>query len=113
MVSQDEGPNPKLLIADFDEALPGILSANKKADLFYIDGNHRFEPTIKYFGLGLEHSSNDTVFVFDDIHWSPEMSEAWNTIINRPEVIISIDTYKKGFIFLKKELSKQHFVLRY
>jgi predicted O-methyltransferase YrrM len=105
--------NVKTVLANFDDALPGLLPAVKEVDLYFIDGNHRYEPTVNYFELGLEHSSNDTVFVFDDIYWSPDMSEAWKAIKNRPEVRISIDIFGKGFIFLKKELSIQHFVLRY
>ena len=105
--------NVKTVTANFDDALLEILSAGKEVDLYFIDGNHRYGPTISYFELGLEHSSDDTVFVFDDIYWSRDMSEAWGAIKNRPEVRISIDIFSKGFIFLNRGLSKQHFVLRY
>ncbi len=105
--------NVKTVTANFDDALPEILSAGNEVGLYFIDGNHRYGPTINYFELGLEYSSDDTVFVFDDIYWSRDMSEAWNTIRKKPEVRISIDIFSKGFIFLNKGLSKQHFVLRY
>jgi len=51
--------------------------------------------------------------VFDDIHWSQEMNEAWEQIKLHPQVQVTIDLFQLGIVFFKKELSKEHFVLRY
>jgi hypothetical protein len=60
----------------------------------------------------LSTAHNDTVFVFDDIHWSGGMEAAWEEIKAHPKVQISIDTFYLGLIFFRKEQSKQHFKIR-
>jgi hypothetical protein len=60
----------------------------------------------------LPKAHNNTVFIFDDIHWSPEMTEAWKTIIKHPKVTVSIDTFFWGIVFFRKEQAKEHFVIR-
>jgi predicted O-methyltransferase YrrM len=49
-------------------------------DFVYIDGNHRYEPTMKYFDLLMQYSHEGTILVSDDIHWSLEMTQAWKAI---------------------------------
>jgi hypothetical protein len=79
----------------------------------FLDGNHRYEPTVRYFRLCLKEAHNDTMFVFDDIHYTKEMETAWKIIVESPEVTASIDLFHQGWVFIKKELSKQHFILNY
>lgn len=81
-------------------------------DLIYIDGNHQKKPTLKYFQELLPLIHNDTVFIFDDIHWSSEMEEAWEEIKNHSAVTVSIDTFFWGFVFFRREQEKEHFVIR-
>jgi predicted O-methyltransferase YrrM len=81
-------------------------------DLIYIDGHHSRQPTISYFTTLLKYVHNDSVMIFDDIHWSKGMEDAWKTIANHPEVTVSIDTYKWGILFFRKEQVKEHFIIR-
>ncbi|SDL42320.1 Methyltransferase domain-containing protein [Salinimicrobium catena] len=81
-------------------------------DLIYIDGNHRKEATLSYFELLLSNVHNDSVMIFDDIHWSQEMEEAWETIKEHPAVKVTIDTFFWGFVFFRREQEKEHFVIR-
>lgn len=97
----------------FDIALPEILKENKSADFIFFDGNHLKEPTLKYFYQALKYSHNDSVFIFDDIHWSMQMNDAWQEIINNPKVTVTVDLFYFGIVFFKKELSKQNFVLKF
>ena len=79
-------------------------------DYVYIDGNHQKAPTLSYFNQCLLNSHADTVFVFDDIHWSEEMEEAWESIKAHPKVTLSLDLFYMGLVFLREEqLEKQHF----
>ncbi|MDT0651395.1 class I SAM-dependent methyltransferase [Zunongwangia sp. F297] len=84
----------------------------KKFDLVFFDGNHQKQPTLEYFHKLLPTAKNNSVFIFDDIHWSPEMEKAWEEIKNHPEVTVSIDTFYWGLIFFRKEQAKQHFNIR-
>lgn len=105
--------NIKLVIGNFDESLESVLENLKSVDYVFFDGNHRKEPTIKYFEQCLEKTHNDTIFVFDDIHWSDEMEEAWKWIKNHKKVTVTIDLFFLGLVFFRKEQVKQHFLIKH
>jgi hypothetical protein len=67
---------------------------------------------LEYFELLLPTVSNETVWIFDDIHWSLEMEEAWEIIKKHPKVTVTIDTFQWGIVFFRKEQLKEHFVIR-
>lgn len=106
-------PNIELHIGSFDIVLPDLISENPKLDFAFIDGNHTYEATVGNFKALLSIAHNDTVFVFDDIHWSSGMQKAWNEITDHERVTVSIDLFRMGIVFLKKELSNQKFVIRF
>ncbi|UZH54849.1 class I SAM-dependent methyltransferase [Salinimicrobium tongyeongense] len=81
-------------------------------DLIYIDGNHQKEATLSYFKKLLPTVHNDSVMIFDDIHWSKGMEEAWEEIKAHPKVKVSIDTFQWGLVFFRREQEKEHFVIR-
>ncbi|MDH3322407.1 MAG: class I SAM-dependent methyltransferase [Flavobacteriaceae bacterium] len=103
--------NIHLLIGDFKNTLQRTIS-NKKYDLIYFDGNHQEDATIAYFERCLTTVHNETVFIFDDIHWSKGMENAWEYIKNHDKTTISIDTYQWGIVFFRKEQPKEHFTIR-
>jgi predicted O-methyltransferase YrrM len=81
-------------------------------DLIYFDGNHQKQATLDYFKNLLPTITNESVWVFDDIHWSADMEEAWESIKNHPKVSVSIDTFQWGIVFFRTEQEKEHFVIR-
>ena len=81
-------------------------------DLIYFDGNHSKKATLDYFELLLPTITNETVWIFDDIHWSLDMEEAWKIIKENPKVMVTIDTFQWGLIFFRAEQVKEHFVIR-
>lgn len=106
--------NIELIEGDFDEKLLSSLIQKKiNIDYVFLDGNHSYKPTMQYFSQLLNFSNENTVFVFDDIHWSDDMEKAWEEIKNHKSVTLSIDLLYVGIIFTSKKLSKEHFVLRY
>lgn len=106
--------NIKLLQGNFDDTLPGLLSQIGKVDLAFIDGNHRKVSTLRYFQEFLQKSDDLSVFIFDDIHWSSEMEEAWEEIQQHPSVTLTIDLFFIGLVFFRKDFkAKQHFVIRF
>jgi predicted O-methyltransferase YrrM len=102
--------NVSISIAPFEKALSQYM--DDLFDLVYFDGNHQKEATLHYFEQLLQTAHNDTVFIFDDIHWSKDMTEAWETIKNHPKVTVTIDTFFWGFVFFRKEQVKEHFIVR-
>lgn len=106
--------NVTLLCGDFDEILPSFLEENPSPDFVFIDGNHRREPTLSYFKQLMEHRSEHAIYVFDDIHWSKEMEEAWECIKNDRNVLLSVDLFFFGIVFFDPSFRvKQHFQIRY
>jgi predicted O-methyltransferase YrrM len=110
MLDKFHASNVHLAIQSFDE----FFKENpvKDYDLVYLDGNHHKEMTLSYFHSLLNHNHNDSIFIFDDIHWSKEMNEAWMEITRHPRVTVSIDTFFWGFVFFRTEQPKQHFTIR-
>lgn len=79
--------------------------------LIYFDGNHSKKATLDYFEALLPTISNDSVWIFDDIHWSADMEEAWEIIKNHPKVSVTIDTFQWGIVFFRAEQQKEHFII--
>lgn len=104
--------NVHQVVGSFDSVLSDVLKSIEELDLVYIDGNHTFNATIRYFEQCLLYANNNTIFIFDDIHWSPEMTQAWETIKNHHRVTVTMDFYRMGCVFLRKESSKENFILK-
>jgi predicted O-methyltransferase YrrM len=106
--------NIELVEGNFDNTLSSVVRGLSSVDFSFIDGNHRKEPTERYFKELFVKTNNDSILVFDDIHWSSEMEEAWETIKINAAVTCSIDLFFIGIIFFRKEFKeKQHFVIRF
>lgn len=104
--------NITLLKGDFAQTLPNLFAAVNQFDFAFVDGNHRKEPTLQYFQQLLNHSTNQAILVFDDIHWSSEMEAAWSVIQNDPAVTITIDLFFIGIVFINDDIKvKQHFTI--
>ncbi|MCB0809453.1 MAG: class I SAM-dependent methyltransferase [Flavobacteriales bacterium] len=96
----------------FERTLPGTLERLGHVDLAFIDGHHDRDATLRYFELLLTRSHGGTVLVFDDIHWSPGMTEAWAHIQEHPRTTVTADLYHFGLVFLREGQARQHFRLR-
>jgi len=103
--------NVKLIKGDFLETLPLALSELNNVDLAFIDGNHRYEPTMSYFNQILTKTHTNSIIILDDIHWSAEMEQAWTEICNHPRVTVTIDLFRLGIVFFRTEQAKENFVL--
>jgi len=104
----------ELVVGNFDRELEGVLSKAGKVDLAFVDGNHRQEPTLRYFHMLMERRAAASILIFDDIHWSSEMEEAWAQIQQDPRVYMTIDLFFIGLVIFREEFKvKQHFVIRF
>lgn len=104
--------NVVIIQTEFSDFLKNRQMTIGNRQLIYFDGNHSKRATLEYFELLLPTISNETVWIFDDIHWSLEMQEAWQIIKNHPKVKVTIDTFQWGLIFFRQEQFKEHFVVR-
>src|SRR5487761_2522494 len=105
--------NISLIQGNFNNTFLNPLQSIKKVDFAFIDGNHRKDATIDYFYNLLKKSLPGSIFVFDDIHWSSEMEEAWKQIQAHPSVTLTIDLFFIGLVFFSPDFKvKQHFIIR-
>ena len=105
--------NVEIVVGNLDETLAPHVTALDPIDFVFFDANHRYEPTVRYFETCLTNIHNDTVFVFDDIHWSGGMEQAWDYIKKHPSVSVTIDLFWVGLVFFRQEQPKQDFILRF
>ncbi|HMH23066.1 MAG TPA: class I SAM-dependent methyltransferase, partial [Puia sp.] len=107
--------NIEQIVGDFDHTLAAAMERmGGSLDLVFIDGNHRLEPTLRYFNLLTGRLSTSSVIVLDDIHWSEEMELAWERIKEDPRVLLTIDLFFVGLVFFREEFKiKQHFTIRF
>ena len=97
---QDSGDQAKTLLNEAREWLKKIHKAKF------------LKPKVRV-GFFKAQSEDESVFIFDDIYWSPEMTEAWNTIKENEKVTLTLDIFQMGIVFFRKEQTKQHFTLKY
>lgn len=102
--------NIKSEVAEFSSYLKSFQP--QTFDLIYFDGNHSKQATLEYFELLLPTITNETIWIFDDIHWSKDMEGAWEIIKKHPKVKVTIDTFQWGLVFFRYEQEKEHFTIR-
>ena len=102
--------NVDLKIGKFSDILPNLNEPHW--DFVFFDGHHDKEATLQYFNQLLPTTHNDSIFIFDDIHWSKDMTEAWTIIKKHPKVTVTIDTFFWGLVFFRQEQVKEDFIIR-
>ncbi len=104
--------NVELRTTKFENYFKSPDFSRKNFDFVYFDGNHSESATMEYFNYLLPTITNNTIWIFDDIHWSNGMTNAWNIIKKHPKVTVTIDTFQWGIVFFRIEQAKQNFVVR-
>jgi predicted O-methyltransferase YrrM len=102
-------------VGSFDEVLPRELPRIGPIDAAFIDGNHQYEPTLRYFGWILEHAAPSALVVFDDIRWDrthglpgKQMLQAWQEVRMHPAVAASVDLGNIGLCAVTRAGARRH-----
>ncbi len=103
--------NIKIIHSDFDDYLDTLNQTEQKFDLVMMDGNHRLQPTLRYFEKLQKHLHNSSVVIVDDIYWSDEMKVAWQKLKQHSNVKQSVDTFYFGLLFFRVEQFEQDFII--
>lgn len=98
---------------DFARAIARFRQSGERFDMVFIDGDHDFDPTMKYFEQSLKILNSGGIIVVDDIYWSPSMNRAWQAIQAHAATTITIDLYRLGLVFIGRQQAKQHFRVRF
>jgi len=104
--------NVQLVKGTFQDQLPLVLEKMKRVDFAWIDGHHSEQPTIDYFELIANYCHENSILVFDDIHWSAGMERAWERIKSNNQVSLSLDFFHFGIVLFQKGREKEHLLLK-
>ena len=104
----------EVVTGNFDVVLKPLVERSGPVELAFVDGNHRYEPTLRYFDILMRYSGSSSMLIFDDIHWSAEMEQAWGEIKADSRVMLTIDLFFLGLVVRRDEFKvKQDFTIRY
>ena len=94
----------------YDKTLPEVVKSKTLFDLVFIDGNHQYEATLNYFEMLKDNLADKAMVIFDDIHWSEGMRNAWRKICEQKGIVFSINFFKLGIVVYdpKKSVASPH-----
>lgn len=100
----------EFLLGTFDTYFDGLLEQAPNRTLFFIDGDHRYLPTLQRLRSVLSRGElTETMVILDDIYWSDGMERAWREACAGPGVDISIDLFHMGILIRRSGIPRQHF----
>ncbi len=105
--------NINIIEGNIDNTLPQLIQQLPQIDLLFIDANHQYQATINYYKLAKSKIHKNTIIVFDDIHWSEGMQQAWNEIRQDPDIRLAIDIFHMGIIWFNSDIPKQHYIVAF
>ncbi|MDC0189513.1 class I SAM-dependent methyltransferase [Flavobacteriales bacterium] len=89
----------------YEKTFPKLLETKDKFNIVFIDGNHNKKSTLQYYNSLKSKLKQPSIIIFDDIHWSSDMEDAWAIIKRDKSVSYSIDFYKLGVVIIKSKKS--------
>ena len=64
----------------FTDTLGPTLDRMERVRMAFIDGHHKYQPTLDYFEMIAAKAESGCIFIFDDVRWSPGMRRAWRKL---------------------------------
>jgi predicted O-methyltransferase YrrM len=104
--------NIHLVQGDFDETIENLPAIYTCPHLVYIDGNHRYESTLRYFSFFLARMP-EGIIIIDDINWSAGMRKAWHAIVSRNRKNVTIDLHRMGIVLISLSITPGHYLIRF
>lgn len=101
-----------VVLGNIDEVLSSSLSGLNAFDMAVVDANHTYQNTLDYFFMLKSLRNSKSIIIFDDIHWSKEINNAWQKIKADEDITLTVETWNYGFVFFNSDLSKQDFIIR-
>lgn len=96
----------------FDDLLLSLRDEVPQPGLVFIDGNHNYSPTMRYYEFFTGIMDKGCIII-DDIHWSGNMHKAWKRIVSDRRAVVTIDLFHAGLIFMDQSLTPGHYTIRF
>jgi predicted O-methyltransferase YrrM len=106
-----EGNIDNTLLSSSCSANHSVAVLPEVLDFVYIDANHTYDATMRYFHFLSSKMPEKGIMVLDDIHYSEEMERAWQRIKDEERVTTSIDLYHMGILFFDSHYLKRHYII--
>ncbi|HEY0473579.1 MAG TPA: class I SAM-dependent methyltransferase [Kribbella sp.] len=90
------GTDVTVMNALFDDAIDQLAAKGERFDLVYLDGQHESEATLYYAGRVRQLLRPTGIIVFDDIYWSPDMLDGWQSIVRSESFPFTADLGQVG-----------------
>jgi len=90
------------ILGDFDHYLEKLMQSTQ-FDIIFVDGNHTYQATMRYFRIISRLQPSGTIVIFDDINWSEGMRKAWKEIKNSSETKVIFNFVRTGIIKIIKK----------
>ncbi len=97
----------------FEDHFEMMLNRAGERTIVFIDGDHRYQPTIDKVRAFLSRDLENIMVILDDIYWSDEMERAWKECIADPGISISLDLFHFGILIRKPGIAKQHMKIKF
>ena len=107
-----EAKNIRIVEGNLDTTLMNEIQSTNLIDLAFMDANHRYEPTVKYFEFLIQKMNEQSIIIIDDIHYSRAMERAWKELKQHDRIHGSADLFRCGILFFDPSLNNQHVVLQ-
>jgi len=92
------------------------ISENKKTppskvDFIFIDIASLIKNNIELDQI-IALTNNETCIIFENPHFSKISDRQWKMMVSNANVNVTIDVYLFGFVFIRNQQVKEHFVIR-
>ncbi len=91
-------------------SIDNTLQSDTNYDLFFLDSKNIVDAS--EITTLFSHCHNDSVIILNGPYRSTDSQNIWNKIKDHPQVMVTIDCFSLGLIFLRKEQAKEHFTIR-
>lgn len=105
--------NIQIIEGNINDTLPRLIQQIPQIDLLFIDANHQYQATLNYYNLAKSKVHKNTIIIFDDIHWSEGMQQAWDEIRQDPDIRLAIDIFHMGIVWFNTDIPKQHYIVAF
>ena len=99
-IALDNNPSTKITFRNqlFDETLVQEITKLNKYDMVLIDGDHRYDSTIRYVNQCKLLLNDNGFLLLDDIYWSTGMKQAWEELKKDTDFNVAIDMFHFGLL---------------
>ena len=96
-----------------DERLQMVVDGLQgKVDVAFVDANHTYAATLRFFDVLASSVHEKSVIVVDDIRYDEEMARAWEEICSDERVTSTMDLGQMGLVFFDKRYWRRNYRMR-